>query len=55
MEFDIWSDVDGKLTAQVAKKEYVYDSDAPYGYSNHEVRVTAFNRREALSKFRKMR
>ncbi len=54
MDFDVWSNADGKLTATVVNMQFVDDSDAPYGYSKHEVRLTAKNARFAVAKYREI-
>ena len=54
-EFDVWSNNKGNLFAKRASKRFVDDADAPYGFSRHEVRVTASNGREALSEYRKLK
>ena len=51
MEFDIWTDFDGQVTAVLATRAFVDDADAPYGYHTHQVRVTANSKRAALKFF----
>lgn len=51
MEFDVWSNADGHLTATPAAREFVDDGDAPYSFSRHELRVDALNRRDALAQY----
>jgi len=51
IEYDIWSNTDGKRTVEASNKKLVDDSDAPYGFSKHEVRVTAPSARDALKQF----
>lgn len=53
-EFDIWSSADGSITARKSTKAIVDDSDAPYGFDKHEVRVTSDSAKLALSKYYKL-
>lgn len=55
MEFDVWSDTDGKLTATQVKQCFVSDLDAPYGFSRHEIRVVAKTARAAIAAYRAAR
>lgn len=51
-EFDVWSSDDGRIKSTIASKPFVDDSDAPYSFSRHEIRVIATNRKEAVNQFR---
>ena len=51
-EFDVWSSTDGRLKVTAATAEFVDNSDAPYSFDVHEIRVEATNKREALKVFR---
>ncbi|MCG7545409.1 hypothetical protein MHM93_14605 [Pseudoalteromonas sp. MM17-2] len=52
-EYDVWSDNDGRLKSEVARKLFVDDMDAPYPFQKHEIRVTAKNGNDAIKQFRK--
>jgi hypothetical protein len=51
--YDVWKSADGRMCARPAEKAFVDDSDAPYGFDKHEVRVEAKNRSDALRKAKK--
>lgn len=53
-EFDVWTDDDGHMTATRAESQFVYDLDAPYGYSRHQIRVVATGRRSAMVQCRRI-
>ena len=53
--FDVWSNADGKVVAEQAKKQFVDDTDAPYGFERHEIRIDAPNKRAALKGYREER
>lgn len=52
IEYDIWSDGDGRLKSEVARQLFVDDNDAPYPYLKHEIRVTAKDGNDAIKQFR---
>ncbi|KZX73950.1 hypothetical protein A3715_15585 [Oleiphilus sp. HI0009] len=54
-EYDIWTDSDGRARATLSTKVFVDDSDAPYGYEKHQVRLDASSKRSAMNMFRKLR
>ncbi|CND62176.1 hypothetical protein DVQ33_22440 [Yersinia enterocolitica] len=54
VDFDVWSDAYGKLTATVSDKKHVDDTDAPYGYDRHQIRLAAVSRRDAMKQFREI-
>lgn len=54
-EYDVWSDAEGRIVATVANRTFVDDGDAPYGFSRHEIRVSATSRREAIALYRAAR
>lgn len=51
-EYDVWSDADGRIKSTIANKATVDDSDAPYSFCKHEIRVSAANRKDAIKQFR---
>ncbi len=52
MQYDIWSNDDGGITATPAEIPVVTDGDAPYGYDKHEWRVGAESKRQAMKLYR---
>ena len=41
MEFDVWSNADRKLVATPVEAKFVDNSNAPYGFEMHEIRIEA--------------
>ncbi|GHG07817.1 hypothetical protein [Thalassotalea marina] len=52
VEYDVWSDGDGRLKSEVAQQLFVDDKDAPYPYQKHEIRVTAKDGNDAIKQLR---
>ena len=55
IEFDVWASSDGRIIATPATKQFVDDTDAPYTYHRHELRVTASSRRDAVARYNALR
>lgn len=55
IDFDVWTDDDGNITATRAVNRFVDDADAPYGYSHHEIRVIATGKRNAMAQYRSLK
>lgn len=53
-EFDVWTSDDGAIKATPACTQFVQDSDAPYGYSNHQIRLNADTAKSAIREYRKL-
>lgn len=51
-EYDIWSAADKRITSTVSTKAFVDDSDAPYSFEKHEIRVIANSKKDAIKQFR---
>ena len=51
-EYDVWSNADARIKSTVANKAFVDDSDAPYSFSKHEIRVNATSGKEAIKQYR---
>lgn len=51
-EFDVWTDDSGNITATEVTARFVDDSDAPYGYCHHAMRLSALSKRSAMAKYR---
>lgn len=54
-ECDVWTDDDGHVTATRAITAFVDDSDAPYGYCRHGIRVNVSSKRDAMTLYRSLR
>ena len=52
LDFDFWTNADGKFCCTEAKKEFADDSDAPYGFDKHDVRMSANSKEKAMSFYR---
>lgn len=55
IEFDVWTDYDGNVTATEAVSKFVDDSDAPYGYCRHAIRLNAPSKRNAMAQYRALK
>jgi len=55
MEFDVWSNANGALTATTCTHRFADDETPPYGFDTHELRVDAPNARIALATYRRER
>jgi hypothetical protein len=51
-EYDVWSNSDGRIKSTVASKDFVDDSDAPYLFTTHEIRVNAESAKDAVKQYR---
>jgi hypothetical protein len=54
-EFDVWTDEDGNVTATKAVARFLDDSDAPYCYCRHAIRLDAANKRSAIAQYRALK
>lgn len=52
IEFDVWGNGEGLVKATPAIKRFVDDSDAPYGFDRHLLRVNAVSARAAKAAYR---
>lgn len=55
IEFDVWIDDDGNVTATKAVTRFVDDADTPYGYCHHAIRLTASGKRNAMAQYRSLK
>jgi hypothetical protein len=53
-EWDVWTDDDGRVTATIAIAAFVDDSDAPYSFCRHAIRIAATGKRDAMAAYRKL-
>lgn len=54
-EFDVWSNHHGKITCRLALKDFVDDTDAPYTFHKHELRIAAASKKDAIAAYRAQR
>ncbi|EJD3148806.1 hypothetical protein M1V18_004379 [Salmonella enterica] len=54
-DYDVWGDDSGHFTVRKATKPIVYDSDSPYPYTRHLMRVESQTRKQAMQIFRAAR
>lgn len=55
IEFDVWTDDDGNVTATEVVSRFVDDSDAPHGYCHHVIRLDAPSKRNAMAQYRALK
>jgi hypothetical protein len=51
--YDVWRNHDRQFKAELAKKAFVDDNDAPHGFHIHEIRVLARDGNDAIRRAKK--
>jgi hypothetical protein len=52
LDFDFWTNAYGKFCCVEAVKKFVDNSDAPYGFDKHDIRISANSKEKAMLFYR---